>query len=160
MNLLGHNRGFRPVHRSTFDDAPRALAPGDPSHPCKRCWRHHSRIYDATLARLDWKEPVETNFQRPLSDASFAPPLTSTFPMRNNNNNNGPTNSAPLRPQFTGGPMRPAPRTPGGATSVYEPGDPRIGGRLCPRCRGDGSIRIFILEIDRCPMCGGIGRVF
>lgn len=52
-----------------------------------------------------------------------------------------------------------------GATSpgsgiVYEPGDPRIGGRLCIRCHGTGRIRVFILETETCNLCGGVGRVF
>lgn len=44
---------------------------------------------------------------------------------------------------------------PAGAT-VYQPGDARIGGRLCPVC--DGSGKMFLgLE---CLECDGIGRVF
>lgn len=154
-----YNRGYRPASRSTFENGPRALAPGDPNHPCKKCWSHYSRVYDASIARLDWTGVAETNFQRPIAEPSSMPPSTSSPFTRNNNLNRGPSNVAPLQPQLTGGPVRWAQRTPGG-TTTYEPGDPRIGGRLCPRCRGDGSIRIFILEIDQCPMCGGLGRVF
>lgn len=42
--------------------------------------------------------------------------------------------------------------------SVLRPGDPAIGGFLCGRCRGVGTIDLFLFE-DMCPVCGGIGRV-
>ncbi|KDQ54224.1 hypothetical protein JAAARDRAFT_209380 [Jaapia argillacea MUCL 33604] len=52
----------------------------------------------------------------------------------------------------------PVTRLPPGAP-VVQPGDPRIGGRLCRNCGGEGVVRFFILE-DRCDVCGGLGRVF
>ncbi|KAH3899418.1 uncharacterized protein SCDLUD_004861 [Saccharomycodes ludwigii] len=42
---------------------------------------------------------------------------------------------------------------------VVQPGDPRIGGRLCAECRGTGRISFF-LDFKLCPVCGGVGRVF
>ncbi|KAL1694146.1 hypothetical protein GGG16DRAFT_47743 [Schizophyllum commune] len=42
---------------------------------------------------------------------------------------------------------------------VYAPGDPRIGGRPCWRCGGDGTVSSFFgLDEDTCGVCGGIGR--
>lgn len=38
------------------------------------------------------------------------------------------------------------------------PGDPRIGGTLCGRCRGTGLITFF-LDDELCPVCNGIGRI-
>lgn len=38
------------------------------------------------------------------------------------------------------------------------PGDPRIGGILCGRCRGSGLVHVFLDE-DLCPVCLGLGRV-
>ncbi|EGW31111.1 uncharacterized protein SPAPADRAFT_142630 [Spathaspora passalidarum NRRL Y-27907] len=38
------------------------------------------------------------------------------------------------------------------------PGDPRLGGILCGRCRGSGVTR-FLLDVDLCPICNGLGRV-
>ncbi|VEU20133.1 DEKNAAC100939 [Brettanomyces naardenensis] len=43
-----------------------------------------------------------------------------------------------------------------GAT-VVQPGDPRIGGQLCPRCHGRGQVHFF-LDMETCPVCGGLGR--
>ena len=39
-----------------------------------------------------------------------------------------------------------------------QPGDPRIGGTLCGKCRGSG-IQSFFLDEDLCPVCGGLGRI-
>lgn len=39
------------------------------------------------------------------------------------------------------------------------PGDPRMGGVLCGRCRGSGQISVF-LDTDLCPLCHGTGRIF
>jgi len=170
--LTGFNKGFRPVHASTFDATPRALAPGDPSHPCKRCWRHHSRPYTSALAQLNWKEAVESNFQRPISDPDvvsrsvltpggsgtprglISPPVSVRSP---------PPNFGISPPGSMGGggwpPIHWRQNTPTGEV-MYEPGDPRLGGRLCPRCHGSGLTRVFILETEMCNLCSGVGRVF
>lgn len=37
---------------------------------------------------------------------------------------------------------------------VVRPGDPRIGGRRCWNCGGDGTISFFLFE-ERCPSCRG-----
>ncbi|CAG7847209.1 SubName: Full=Uncharacterized protein {ECO:0000313/EMBL:CCA66785.1} [Serendipita indica DSM 11827] len=174
------NRGFKPVHASTFDSTPRALAAGDPSDPCRKCWRHYSRPYTAALAQLDWNNPVETNFQRPISDftqggpppsrhlapqATGGPPSTQPYLSPRSPPGGYPGNSAQRSPaRAISGPSRPPPQwantTPSGRRVVYEPGDPRIGGRLCVRCHGSGRVRVFILDSEVCSMCGGIGRVF
>ncbi|CUM62787.1 uncharacterized protein PRCAT00000345001 [Priceomyces carsonii] len=38
------------------------------------------------------------------------------------------------------------------------PGDPRLGGILCGRCRGSGLVHFFLDE-DLCPVCHGLGRI-
>lgn len=45
---------------------------------------------------------------------------------------------------------------------VVRPGDPRIGGRLCMNCGGDGVIEcgFFLLDTETCRACNGTGRVF
>ncbi|KAI0792208.1 hypothetical protein C8Q75DRAFT_792307 [Abortiporus biennis] len=48
---------------------------------------------------------------------------------------------------------------PPGAQS-YRPGDPRIGGRLCWRCGGSGTISFLVFDERSCPVCDGIGRTF
>ena len=52
------------------------------------------------------------------------------------------------------------PRNGGQPPVVVQPGDPRIGGRLCPNCFGAGRTFGFLLLNDRpCNACGGIGRL-
>lgn len=59
-----------------------------------------------------------------------------------------------FRPQlsYTRGPPPPG-------TAVVRPGDPRIGGRLCWRCGGDGTVSFLIFDVETCPACGGVGRI-
>lgn len=38
------------------------------------------------------------------------------------------------------------------------PGDPRLGGVICGRCRGSGTVTFF-LDQDLCPVCHGVGRI-
>ncbi|KAI0741320.1 hypothetical protein C8Q80DRAFT_128245 [Daedaleopsis nitida] len=52
------------------------------------------------------------------------------------------------------GPAGPAPAT------VFSPGDPRIGGRMCWRCGGRGKTSFLIFDEETCGICGGIGRTF
>lgn len=61
---------------------------------------------------------------------------------------NGPPGPGP------GGPPGPPPGPP---LRVY-PGDPRIGGQLCGRCRGSG-VTHFFLDEELCRVCGGVGRI-
>ena len=49
------------------------------------------------------------------------------------------------------------PPPPGSA--VVRPGDPRIGGRLCWRCGGDGTVSFLIFDVETCPNCNGLGRI-
>lgn len=165
------NKGFKPLHASTFDPTTRALAPGDPSHPCKHCWRHYSRHYNGALAQLNWKEAAETNFQRPIADPDvIAQPRNSlSSPMvQGRASSPGSVRSPPPNfnlgypGQSTGRATSPMQHMQGGpiGRTMYEPGDPRIGGRLCPRCRGSGRTRVFILESEICNLCRGAGRVF
>lgn len=51
-------------------------------------------------------------------------------------------------------------RAPPGNAPVYSPGDPRIGGRLCWRCGGDGKTSFLIFDEETCRVCNGIGRTF
>ncbi|EDR13924.1 uncharacterized protein LACBIDRAFT_305132 [Laccaria bicolor S238N-H82] len=43
---------------------------------------------------------------------------------------------------------------------VYTSGDPRLGGRLCWRCDGRGSVSFMLFDRETCTTCGGVGRVF
>ncbi|KAK6199289.1 uncharacterized protein RJT21DRAFT_45602 [Scheffersomyces amazonensis] len=63
------------------------------------------------------------------------------------------TNSymGPSQGPWTAGPSLPPLRVP--------PGDPRLGGILCGRCRGSGLVHTFLLDEELCPVCNGLGRV-
>lgn len=52
----------------------------------------------------------------------------------------------------------PPPPHPPGAPIRVNPGDPRIGGVLCGRCRGSGMVH-FLLDEELCPVCQGVGRI-
>ncbi|KAF8512344.1 hypothetical protein JB92DRAFT_2929033 [Gautieria morchelliformis] len=47
-----------------------------------------------------------------------------------------------------------------GTGVVYQPGDPRIGGRLCWRCNGRGGESFLFFDWQTCTVCRGAGRVF
>ncbi|EKM50053.1 uncharacterized protein PHACADRAFT_264552 [Phanerochaete carnosa HHB-10118-sp] len=72
-----------------------------------------------------------------LSTNGYASPFHSSSPL------SGPSS------QYMGSP-------PPGAT-VVPPGDPRIGGKLCWRCGGRGSVTFFIFD-ETCNVCDGLGR--
>lgn len=41
-----------------------------------------------------------------------------------------------------------------------QPGDSRIGGRICWRCDGKGTISFMIFDSETCGVCRGVGRTF
>jgi len=43
---------------------------------------------------------------------------------------------------------------------VVTPGDPRMGGRLCWRCSGSGTVSLFFFDQSTCEVCDGVGRIF
>ncbi|KAF9517122.1 hypothetical protein BS47DRAFT_570625 [Hydnum rufescens UP504] len=121
----------------------------DPTHPCRTCWERYSRPYAGALQYATWS-PGSPNFQRPLP--SFRPP-SQTFPPP----------VAP-RPHSVFSPPTQVAFTPGGpppGALVVQPGDPRIGGRLCWSCNGRGLVPVMLFfDEERCPTCNGMGRVF
>ena len=56
-------------------------------------------------------------------------------------------------------PAGPPRSTAGGNSVTYYAGDPRIGGSLCWKCGGQGTIDMLFFR-ETCPLCSGIGRVF
>ncbi|CAL1714515.1 unnamed protein product [Somion occarium] len=50
-------------------------------------------------------------------------------------------------------------RPPPGAV-VVRPGDPRLGGHLCWRCGGSGTVSFLLFDETTCGVCGGVGRTF
>ncbi|KAK7038889.1 hypothetical protein VNI00_010523 [Paramarasmius palmivorus] len=151
----------------------------DPSHPCKKCWHKYSKPYTGAITYSDFTSNAGAGsgktFQKPLP--VLRPPQHShSQAIHNNHNHNSNNNNGgwsgypganahynrpvapPLPPRPGFAPMGYGPAPPGAATLV-RPGDPRIGGRLCWRCGGDGLVNVFLWE-EQCPACGGTGRVF
>lgn len=54
--------------------------------------------------------------------------------------------------------MVPSPYGVSGPPMRVTPGDPRLGGVLCGRCRGSGIVH-FLLDEEMCPVCCGLGRI-
>ena len=154
--IIGHNVGYRE---------------GQPQKPCDRCWKKYAKPFSGPLV---YSFPANTassslasNFQKPLplmstspsSAASSSAPqharLTRKHPTSHGCGSNSPTGFMPPSVPPPTSPVIPPP------TSVtYFSGDPRIGGNLCWRCDGQGSIDIFFIDRETCPVCSGIGRVF
>ncbi|GAA5910985.1 hypothetical protein JCM6882_006738 [Rhodosporidiobolus microsporus] len=132
------NTGYKPFDPYT------GYRGDDPAHPCRQCWKKHSRPFSGPLATScsgSTHQTIPSNYQRPLR--LLQTPAT-----------------APPRPNVTvtSGAMY-MPRQPG--SLVVRPGDPRMGGVLCRRCGGDGlEMGMFIFDETTCSACGGAGRVF
>ncbi|CAG8559208.1 5992_t:CDS:2 [Paraglomus occultum] len=47
-----------------------------------------------------------------------------------------------------------------GYIQYSQPGNPQLGGRLCPVCRGPGNIKMPLFGTQLCPACKGVGRVY
>ncbi|KAJ3974576.1 hypothetical protein EV361DRAFT_946892 [Lentinula raphanica] len=159
----------------------------DPSNPCRKCWSKYAKPFSGAITYSSFKSSSAGSgktFQRPLP--SLHPPQAarpqnhSGYPGSSYAQNLGqgqnphttrpPSGSYPPQSQP---PHPPAPNiqmVPGGyspygppgpppGSIVYTPGDPRLGGRLCWRCDGDGLIGGFLFQ-EQCPACGGIGRTY
>lgn len=105
-------------------------------HACKRCW---GRFRPQTIPPSSQAE-----LERLVKHKPAPKPINSNVVKL-------PPGAAVIPTSFA-----PAPRTQ--APVVVQPGDPRIGGILCPRCSGRGMVHFF-LDLERCPQCNGLGRV-
>lgn len=101
--------------------------------PCKRCWQ---KFRPGVI-------PPET--QRQLENLVNHPPAPRPVNSNVLKLPPGQVMSYPVYPQ-------------GNGPVVVKPGDPRIGGILCPRCNGRGMVHFF-LDLERCQTCNGLGRV-
>lgn len=168
MLSVGHLTGYRAY---------------DPSNPCRECWSLFGQPYEGILTYAPWDSPEsvtsdEQNLQRPLPGSVSRPrpnvPSASSRPISHPSPSSSyaglgqPHGSLPpagwstpsrssLRPaasiSFSG-------RPPPGAV-VVRPGDPRIGGRICWKCSGDGwQYKTMGLETKTCSACNGLGRLF
>jgi len=174
-NLLVYPRGYEcgRCHNVGYRE-------GQPQKPCDRCWKKYAKSFSGPLV---YSFPANTassslasNFQKPLplmstsasSAASSSAPqharLTRRHPSSQGCGHNSPTGfMAPSVPPPIPPPPIPPPTSrviPPPTSVTYCSGDPRIGGTLCWRCDGKGSIDIFFFDAETCPVCSGIGRVF
>lgn len=157
----------------------------DPTHPCRKCWDRYAKPYAGAITYTPWSNQsngpsssrANNNFQRPLP--SFRPPhlARSTTHAHNRAISNPDSHlsyartsaspsSSPLR-QYPH-PAIPPPQihvtspysAPPPGSTVVQPGDPRIGGRLCYKCSGSGVVPFMLFEETTCAVCGGVGRIF
>ncbi|KAG8932751.1 hypothetical protein FRC02_000652 [Tulasnella sp. 418] len=147
----------------------------DPSHPCSKCWQKYGTPYTGALTYAPWSNPgPNSNYQRPLPRTlgpAPRPPL-HTRPTGGRSSWGGSASPLAMPPPvpWANHPGLRGATSPGGTTIGYtnrpppgalvvQPGDPRIGGRLCWKCGGDGEVLSFPFIIDRCRVCDGLGRI-
>ncbi|KAG8794099.1 hypothetical protein FRC12_000535 [Ceratobasidium sp. 428] len=150
----------------------------DPSNSCQQCWSLFGQPYEGILTFAPWDQPEsitsdEQNLQRPLPATNFRPQQSRPQP----NTSNRPISHPPPRPtppgslpvagwSSQGSSLRPSAtisysRRPPPGSLVVRPGDPRIGGRICWKCSGDGwQYKTMGLETKTCSACNGLGRLF
>lgn len=168
--LLVYPKGFICHKCSNTGYKPFKNRPGDdPNHPCKQDWSKYSKPFSGALV-ISCRNP-EANYQRPLR----LPPLPQPPPQQQYRPPPPPVpppmmmSPYGVQPQPVYHPppaqMYGAPvnygwgnNVPPGGALVVRPGDPRIGGRLCYRCGGDGLIEGFFSD-DTCHVCFGSGRI-
>ncbi|KAJ7453344.1 hypothetical protein B0H11DRAFT_2071869 [Mycena galericulata] len=125
----------------------------DPGHPCNRCWSKYARPYVGALVVATSSPARESPPSNTLGHASpsFQRPLPHIY--------------APSSSSLSPNGYAPPPQMPGGyppppANAIYPPGDPRLGGAVCWRCGGNGTLSFLIFETVPCSVCRGVGRVF
>lgn len=101
-------------------------------HPCKNCW---GRFRPQTVP-----PSTRAELERLVKHRPAPKPINS--------------NVVKLPPGATVVPTYPMAQGP----VVVKPGDPRIGGILCPKCNGRGMVHFF-LDLERCSKCNGLGRI-
>lgn len=160
----------------------------DPRHPCKKCWNGYSKAYTPALLYAP-EENAMTTLQRPLPKLipPQGPPPPPAVPVPSGSRSRGQfplitteqscrrpnrlrshqyslSESSPVLNRSFGssgpGNMVTGMGTPPPGALVYPAGDPRLGGTMCWRCGGSGTISYFILDTSKCDQCGGIGRLF
>ncbi|KAG1874339.1 hypothetical protein F4604DRAFT_1764020 [Suillus subluteus] len=139
----------------------------DPSHPCRKCWEKYGKRYTGALTYTSWNTESSSHnskFQRALP--RFTPPQASQLLLQ--------SSSYTGRPPLAVLPQAPTPygqhlyvhnpiigmgRTPPVPHAIpVPPGDPRLGGQLCQKCGGTGTLPLLIIDVRPCSVCGGIGR--
>ncbi|KAG0704606.1 hypothetical protein DFH29DRAFT_801557 [Suillus ampliporus] len=140
----------------------------DPSHPCRKCWDKYGKPYVGALTYTPWSSESSSRtskFQRALP--RFTPPQASQLSPQPSCYTGGPPPGVPPQvpapygqhlyvhnPIIGMGEYPPVPH----AVPV-RPGDPRLGGEFCWKCRGTGTLPLLIIDVRPCSVCGGIGRI-
>ncbi|KAK4056033.1 hypothetical protein OIO90_003028 [Microbotryomycetes sp. JL221] len=168
--LLVYPKGFICSKCSNTGYKPFRNRPGDdPNHPCKQDWKKYSKPFKGALV-ISTNEPPD-NYQRPLRLPPI-PQRPTPLPYGSTAPNMMGSSPYGVQPQFHHPPPpamygAPSPvghgwgnNVPAGGAIVVQAGDPRIGGRLCYKCGGDGLVMGFLFDQDTCPMCHGTGRIF
>lgn len=157
----------------------------DPSHPCRKCWEKYGKPYTGALAYTPWSSSGnDPRMQRALpklipphlaaSRSSLSPALTSRGPQghglspplqqhsRSVSQPHFPTHPQPTSPTYyVVNPLLSMDSTPPVPHAIsVPPGDPRLGGRICMWCRGDGVRTMLLFDVTSCEICGGVGRVW
>lgn len=156
-------------------------------HFCQKCKNSGYKIKNGKICSDCWdKLYLKTNAYNPNPELPFRYPRkylcekcnNTGYKMKNGRTCTGcwerfsPRNGIQMAPSLPSNPFSisslfsgPAvPTGPGPGPGAHlppmrvSPGDPRIGGTLCGRCRGSGLITFF-LDDELCPVCGGIGRI-
>jgi hypothetical protein len=167
ISVIGNNTGYKQY---------------DHRKPCKKCWSKYAKPFSGPLAYSYSSSATSSNtqninLQRPLPNLNQNTSPQRSPPQQTNRllrppphhplSNSRPASYNGMRSSPPGGYLNRGPgiyttsgfgQLPPGAT-VYRPGDPRIGGDLCWRCNGKGTMNIFI-DIINCPICNGCGRTF
>ena len=159
----------------------------DPSNPCRKCWEKYAKPYTGALAYTPWSPSGnDPRMQRPL--AKFVPPhlagrgpgssSCSSYASQSYSSRHLPPPQHPHHSRSISQP--PHMDSPGSGPSYYvlnplgpydatppvphaipiSPGDPRLGGRLCMRCGGEGVRTVMLIDVMTCDSCGGTGRVW
>jgi hypothetical protein len=147
---LGNNTGYKSL---------------DPSHPCRRCWDKYAKPYAGALAYAPTNPSSATKnrtttFQRPLPsfNTSRSPPSAPSLltVQRSQTQIHQPRASSTPPPQIA---LASSWNRPPPGALVLPPGDPRIGGSLCWKCSGSGTVPFLIFEEVPCGVCSGVGRI-
>lgn len=139
----------------------------DPSHPCRKCWEKYGKPYAGALMYTSWNTESSSRsskFQRALPRLA-SPQASQPLPQFSSYTGRPPHAVPPQAPAPYGqhlyvyNPIIGMGQTPPVPHAVpVRPGDPRLGGQMCWKCRGTGTLPLLIIDVRPCSVCGGIGR--
>ncbi|KAG1786566.1 uncharacterized protein HD556DRAFT_1507004 [Suillus plorans] len=132
----------------------------DPSHPCRKCWEKYGKPYTGALMYTSWNtnsSSHKSKYQRALP--RFTPPQASS--QSSSSSHTSRSSHAPPQAHaiYVYNPIIGMGQTPPVPHAVpVRPGDARLGGQICRKCGGTGTLPLLIIDVRPCSVCGGIGR--